>query len=282
MPPARLSGLTVAVAGAGAFGCTVALALARIGARVLLVDPADEADNASGVAAGMLAPAFEALLDPPMAGRFGLLKRARSLWPEFIGDDENGRSLLRRSGAAWVDRPGATPMRGAHAAALAAMGATIAPYSGPGGPGTGVSTSDDWLIEPHAALARFLKDLIGLGGRRVVARVAAFEAGRIRLTNGESFAAERLVIATGAERSPLAPELAALTPIKGQILHFPAAAAGCGGPVIRCVGGYAAPGLAGLKVGATMEVGLTDRRATESAVETLRETLRIGELAGPS
>ncbi|HEX5776717.1 MAG TPA: FAD-dependent oxidoreductase, partial [Caulobacteraceae bacterium] len=73
----------VVVAGSGVTGLAVALALARRGAKVRVCDPAPLGDNASGVAAGMLAPAFEAVLDPLSAGHFELLKAARDLWPGF-------------------------------------------------------------------------------------------------------------------------------------------------------------------------------------------------------
>ena len=53
----------IVVAGAGVFGASIAFALARQGARVTIVDPAPVGANASGVAAGMLAPVFEALFD---------------------------------------------------------------------------------------------------------------------------------------------------------------------------------------------------------------------------
>ena len=265
-----LRGLSVAIAGAGVFGLAVGVALARAGARVILIDPSPAADNASRVAAGMLAPAFEALLDPPMAGRFGLLKAARNLWPDFLSEEVGGPATLRRSRAAWVDRPGAAPMRGAYTAALAAMGARTLPYDGPFGSGSGVATTDDWLIDPGAALARLATELAGLGGLQMAGRGASFDSGLLRMANGDSLRTDRLVIATGAEPSRLAPELVALAPIKGQLLHFVYAVAGQGGPVIRCAGGYAAPGAGGLKVGATMEPGLTDRRPTAAAVEELR------------
>ena len=61
-------GAKITVAGAGALGLTTALALADAGAQVTVFDPAGPADNASGVAAGMLAPAFEAVLDAATAG----------------------------------------------------------------------------------------------------------------------------------------------------------------------------------------------------------------------
>ncbi|HXQ45452.1 MAG TPA: FAD-dependent oxidoreductase, partial [Caulobacteraceae bacterium] len=54
-----LASARVVVAGAGALGASIALVLARAGARVALADPAPQGANASGVAAGMLAPAFE-------------------------------------------------------------------------------------------------------------------------------------------------------------------------------------------------------------------------------
>ena len=57
----RMGGADIVVAGAGAIGRAVALALVRAGHRVTVVDPLGA--NASGVAAGMLAPAFEALFD---------------------------------------------------------------------------------------------------------------------------------------------------------------------------------------------------------------------------
>ena len=56
------AGPSVIVAGAGVFGAAIALELARDGARVVLADPAETGDNASGVAAGMIAPAFDRML----------------------------------------------------------------------------------------------------------------------------------------------------------------------------------------------------------------------------
>ena len=73
-------GADVIVAGAGALGLSVALALADAGCRVTVCDPADE-PRASAVAAGMLAPVFEAVLDAAAAGDLDLLLAARNLWP---------------------------------------------------------------------------------------------------------------------------------------------------------------------------------------------------------
>ena len=99
----------ILVAGAGVFGASIALVLAQAGADVLLADPGAPGDNASGVAAGMLAPAFESVLDPASANHFDLLRAARDRWPDFeqrLGGREIG---LARSGAVWLsaayDRP---------------------------------------------------------------------------------------------------------------------------------------------------------------------------------
>jgi glycine oxidase len=68
------------VAGAGALGLSAALTLADAGCSVTVCDPS-ETGQASAVAAGMLAPAFEAAFDGEDAGGLDLLLAARNLWP---------------------------------------------------------------------------------------------------------------------------------------------------------------------------------------------------------
>ena len=63
----------VAVAGAGAIGSAAALTLARAGFDVTLFDPGSPGDNASGVAAGMLAPVAEAVFDPVSTPHLSLI-----------------------------------------------------------------------------------------------------------------------------------------------------------------------------------------------------------------
>jgi glycine oxidase len=74
-------GASVIVAGAGALGLSIARALARAGCAVRVSDPAGKA-MASAVAAGMLAPVFEAALDAKTAADLDLFLAARNLWPE--------------------------------------------------------------------------------------------------------------------------------------------------------------------------------------------------------
>jgi glycine oxidase len=101
------SGARIAVAGAGAFGSAIALALARAGLSVTVFDPAAPGDNASGVAAGMLAPVSEALFDEISAPHLDLLRRARDLWPDFVAG--LGVEILKdgvrvEGDAAWLDK----------------------------------------------------------------------------------------------------------------------------------------------------------------------------------
>jgi glycine oxidase len=273
-------GPAVLVAGAGVFGAAIALGLARAGLQVTLADPAGLGDNASGAAAGMLAPAFEALLDPVAAGHFSLLRAARDLWPDFVGAPVRAAMDLRRSGAVWLALPDDPPdLIETRAAGLQALGAAAEPWTAleiagrvpglDGRIGAGLFTPEDWRLAPVPALAALQAAAEAAGARRIAAAVAAFEPGRARLLGGERLAADLLVVATGAEPSGLAPELSHLAPIKGHILRFAAAGLAAAGPSLRCRLGYASGGVDGLCVGATMEAGLGDRRVDPAVVARL-------------
>jgi glycine oxidase len=248
----------VVVAGAGVTGLSVALALARRGARVTVCDPAPLGDNASGVAAGMLAPAFEAALDPLSSGHFALLKAARDLWPGFapveisrdgavfVGDAQTVESV-----AASLDRIGA------------ARRAASAEIDGLGGVSSGVFTEEDWRLEP----------LPGLRVLRAEAEAAGVDFSEQRV---EAPLDRPLVLATGAAPG-FTPEQGCLTPIKGQILRLEGGPAR--GPVFRGEGAYVCPSRDGAVVGATMEAGAADRVVDEGRVKALRDA---GEVVLPA
>ncbi|MFC3070361.1 NAD(P)/FAD-dependent oxidoreductase [Phenylobacterium soli] len=251
----------VTVAGAGALGLSAALALADAGCEVTVYDPAPHA-NASAVAAGMIAPVFEAVLDPEAAPHFDLLMRARDLWPELA---RRSGVVLDRSGAMAV---GAEPWLEGVEAALIRLGVhgidlprrtaeELAPglsevFAG------GVLVREDWRLEPGAALA---------------ALRAAAEAAGVSFRNKRALdagEADWLVVATGADAGlvEVAPELAQLTPIKGHILRM--AGAPAGRVSVRGQGVYAAPADGGLSIGATMEVGVADPTPDPSQAELLQ------------
>ena len=134
---AKTADIKVTVAGAGAFGLCVALALARAGVGVTVCDPAAPGDNASGVAAGMLAPVFESVLDPAGGDHLDLLRTARDAWLDFAD------MPIDRSGAVY---------RGSRAdeirARLDALGADWRETA------DGPLSMEDWRLDPGAAMTR--------------------------------------------------------------------------------------------------------------------------------
>lgn len=249
------------VAGAGALGLSAALALADAGCVVTVFDPAPPLANASGVAAGMLAPVFEAVLDEVARPDLDLLMAARDLWP---GLEARAGVRLDRAGAVavgaprWLGEVQAQIVRlGLHAtelprATLDEVAAGLSPVFD-----RALWTREDWRLEAETALAALR-----------AACAAAGVAFRDEPARG-AMGAERLVVATGAAQdlTELAPELAALTPIKGHIARL----AGAPPPAmtVRGEGVYVTAGAAGVVVGATMEAGVADPAPDPAQAEPL-------------
>lgn len=253
---------TITVAGAGALGLTTALALADRGAQVTVFDPAPPLANASGVAAGMLAPAFESILDPAAAPHFDLLMAARDLWPALaaragIAIDQAGAAAV--GGEALLERARAG-LRGLGLPSTELTGATLRDRA----PGldrawsAGVLTREDWRIDVTQAIAA-LRRACEAAGVAVRAQAA---------TGFED--AERLVIATGGGQglSAVAPELARLSPIKGHILR--AEAEPYRGIVVRGEGVYVTGAPGGFTIGATMQPGVADPQVVEAEAAPLK------------
>jgi glycine oxidase len=263
----RMGGADIVVAGAGAIGRAIALALARAGHRVAVVDPL--AANASGVAAGMLAPAFECVFDPGSAGHYALLLEARDLWPALAA----GIGLtLATDGALAIGTEAEARGWTAQLAALGAAARLLSPGEGHALAGLATwaaFTPEDWRLDPTTALARLGAAAEAGGAGLVRGRVVGFEAGAAWLESGERLRADRLVIATGAARAlaSLAPELGALTPIKGHILR--ASGRFESGPVIRAAGVYLCRSEREAILGATMEAGRADSDVDDEAVGRL-------------
>jgi glycine oxidase len=247
-----LNGARIAVAGAGAFGLAAALRLARAGGAVTVFDPAPPGENASGVAAGMLAPVSEALFDPVSRDHLELMRRARDLWPDFA--EPLGITLSR----AGVRIEGSDAWRAEVAGRLERLG--LAP---------GDIIEEDWRLEARPALATLRGAAARAGAAFDNGAVAAFQPGALTLADGRVEAFDILVLATGpgARDGRIAPETSALAPIKGQILRAPPLDGDAA--VVRGEGVYLAPGAA-LSVGATMEVGRDDLVPDASATEGLR------------
>lgn len=236
----------VTVAGAGVLGLTTALGLADAGCVVTVCDPGGP--NASGIAAGMIAPVFEAVLDESARPHLDLLVAARDLWPGLaqraaIDLDRSGAMAV--GGELWLQRV-AAGFRGLQLTPSEIDGDTARGLA----PGLSdafdraLLTREDWRVDAASAMAAL--------ARAVTAAGVAFERRTVR----ERGDADVLVVATGAADNliDVAPELATLAPIKGHIVRV---AAACAGATVRSLGAYAAPG-SGMAFGATMEPGRSD------------------------
>ena len=255
--------VAVAVAGAGALGLATALALARAGCAVTVFDPASPGDNASGVAAGMLAPGAEALFDPASSTHLPLLRRALALWPPFVVglDLSMIRDDLRMRGPGdWL--------AGLETKARA-LGLDLAM-----GEDGDLLLTGDWRLEARPALASIRAAAQRLGARFEPLAVVDFADGRLTLADGAHRSFDHLVLATGAgERTGrLAPELEHLSPIKGQMLRLTGGAPK--GDVLRGPGVYLCPGPSPA-VGATMEFGRDDLVADPALTSPLLDAARV-------
>jgi glycine oxidase len=250
---------SIVVAGAGAIGRTVAYALARAGHAVTVVDPDPEAANASRIAAGMLAPAFEALFD---GGDYRLLSEALRLWPQLARDlgvtvTWNGAMAVgsRAQAEVWV-------------AELGAIGAE-AELRELGEGRWAAFCEEDRQLDPITALQALREGAEWHNARFVTGRVAGFADGVVRIEGGDTIAADQLVIATGAgqDLAAIAPELSQLAPVKGHILR--AANAFSGIPVVRTPQVYLCRTSEGTFLGATMEAGRDDTQIEPDIVQQL-------------
>lgn len=270
-------GQSVLVAGGGVLGLTLALSLARAGARVAVCDPADPLGSASGVAAGLLAPVFESGLDPLPGAALPLLRDARDRWPALIEAVEAPAGALDRSGTLLAAADGERlaglerrlrAMGGAiemvEGAAMRRLRPELAPELA-----TGIYTPEDWRLAPALVLAALRRALVRA---EAVFEPSPLQAGADGpMLAGRPVHADHLVIAAGAEAAglaSLAPELAALSPIKGQILHF--SGGPVAGPSLRDFEGYVAPQPGGAVAGATMEAGRRDREVEVEVMARLR------------
>lgn len=235
----------ILVIGAGVLGLCTAVELTRRGHEVRVVDPGGS--NASTVAAGMIAPALEAVLDKVTPERAGLFADARAAWEGFAA---SAGVTIHAAPTIWAGGEGAEI-----AAAAAALGFEVS------GEGERPQLASDVLIEPGPALAAMqaaLNHPIICGQAVEIARIA--EGWRITTEAGEVEAA-MIVMATGAAAaiSGLPQEAASLmaqiSPIRGQIGFVAGLATDA---VVRGRGLYVAPSSEGSVVGATMEAGRRD------------------------
>ena len=252
--------------GPGVVGLAVALALVREGWSVTL---AGDGGGASAAAAGMLAPASEAVLDGASAATASAWLAARWRWDAWAPGLRTG---LDPSGALHLDDPDALDLR---ALAAERLGFAVERPSR-----TALLLPEDAVLPPASVLAALAR-AAAEGGVHVRRGRATVRDGRLLLDGAPAVGA--VVIAAGWGSSGLAgaaPELLALRPIKGQLLRL--SSQGASGPVIRGPDAYLAPHAGGWTVGATMEPGRDDLAPDADVLARLRAaaTALRPELAG--
>lgn len=243
------SSCDIAVIGAGVLGLSVAAELRARGRDVCVVDPGGA--NGSSVAAGMIAPAMESLLDPwepDPAGRAAVLREARDLWPEFAA--RHGIELIR-DGVDWIG-----PDADGVIARLAVLG-----FAGERTE-AGVFCPEDWRIDPSQALSALGQGVERLEGRVGSVRVKG-EGWQLTLADGSEVSARAVVLACGTT-FPDVPETARravdeVQAIGGRLAFTPRRLVE---RPARFDGGYAVPLGEGTVIGATMEAGGLETEAS--------------------
>jgi len=263
------SSLDVIVIGAGVLGLASAAELAARGHVVTVIDPGEE--NASRVAAGMIAPAMESVLDDLSIDVVPVLTSASRLWPNFAR--RHGLRLIE-DGAEWGG-PGADEV--ARRLRALAWDPEIAEDR--------VATPHDARIEPAEALARLASGVRVVTGRAVEARQED-RGWTVVLEDGRNIPADRLVVATGAGPAlqglppRVADLIARIQPVRGQLARVDATPPA---RTIRTAAGYAVPSGGGMVVGASMEPGVRDLTPDpEAAARQVRAVCEAADLAkGP-
>jgi glycine oxidase len=218
----------------------------------------------------MIAPAFEAALDEAVHGRFDLLRAGRDLW--LAGP---AAGVLQRLGAMAVATPVTSGFLDRAEAELRSAGARHERLSGGAarercpvlGPGAteAIYSPEDWLIDAPAGLEALETEFVRSGGERR----------RGRVSDPAEFAAEAnaVVICAGWESHRFvseAPELACMSPIKGQLVRF-SGPPSFNGPVLRRPDLYLVPAAGGALAGASMEAGRQDLEPSPEVTGSIAE-----------
>jgi glycine oxidase len=286
----------VVVAGGGVIGTAIAWRAAAAGLDVVLVDPAD-GHAASLVAAGMLAPASEALFGERALLRLNLLavRRFGPFAAELEGAAGRGIGLRDEGTLAVAYDPGdyaalirLTAFRrsvGLEAEELDSRACRkLEPFLTPDVHG-GVLFADDWSVDNRRYAAALSEAARAAKVRSVRDRVAEVrvrdgQARGVRLAGGGDIDAARLVVAAGCWSGAIGglPEAlrSVVRPVKGQLLRLrhpagvPPVLSHTIRAIVRGTDVYLVPRADGeLVVGATQEERGPDQTVTAGAVHDL-------------
>ncbi len=293
------SGYDAIIVGGGVIGLASAWSVVRRGARVCVLEAERPAAGATGVAAGMLAPAGEASWGEESLLALNLASLSR--WRGFAEELERASGIeigFARRGALHValDRDEAESLRrryelhrqlGLESEWLTGGACRkLEPGLATGVRG-GAHVPGEWSVDPQRAAAALLAALDGdgvevLSGARVASAERSDGSWRLATADGRTFTAANVVLAAGcwSGRADWVPQEARppVRPVKGEILTLrnPADEPVCE----RIVSGervYLVPRADGrLIVGATVEEKGFDTTVTAGGVhELLREAYRL-------
>ncbi|GLU46053.1 glycine oxidase ThiO [Nocardiopsis ansamitocini] len=230
----------VVVAGAGLIGLVTAWRAARLGLRVGVVSP-EEPGTASGVAAGMLAPATEATFGEEPLMRFGITSRDR--YPSFLNElaeDTDVSPGYRTKGTLQVafdtdDMAVLTELRdlrdrlGLRTERLTSRECRrLEPALAPSVRG-GILAPDDHSVDPRRLTAALRSACLRHGVAFIPERVAEVVLADgtvrgVRLTDGTTVPAGQVVLAAGTWTSQIGGlptgTVPVLRPVKGQLLRL--------------------------------------------------------------
>ncbi len=255
---------TLNIVGGGITGLCLAVAAQARGGKVRLIARDDIGDTASGIAAGMIAPALEGLLEIEPEVAYARLHRAQRVWIDLMDVwPADVRAVLKktqieaRSRYVWYQSDNlsdiTTPRLRSMGVSFAAL--TDDQLKGIASDMDGVEVTGDWLLPGREVLESLKALVLTQGGEVLSAEVKAVSATTVTLASGEILGADHVAVAAGFGARALAssvPSLAVLEPVKGHLLDLK----GQGGQgVVRWSGGYLADHVAIAKFGATMQFG---------------------------
>lgn len=278
-------GRDVAVIGAGVFGLTCALACARRGLSVIVLERAHPGAGASGGPVGALAPHPPDRWSAKKAFQLEALVGAEAFWAGVAarggGDPgylRTGRLIPLRDGRERRLAQARAEAAETHWAGRARWN-VLDPEALPGwidsaaAPAGAVRETLSARLSPRAAVAALAAAVEAAGGEIRIAEARAIGTGRVWLSAGGAVAADRIVLAAGdAARSLLGPQAATALGrgVKGQAALVDPGPGGAPPMMLYCDGLYVAPQSGGaVAIGSTSETAWSEPHTVDASLDAL-------------
>jgi glycine oxidase len=271
--------MKIVIVGAGVAGLAIGWRLAEAGQDVTVLERAQPGAGATWAAAGMLSVTAERLDSPPIEIEFA--NYSNVLWEDFAKklEQESGRNIGFAAPGALILAEDATALGRLERQAAgrpdlelidAGRVRELAPLV------AGEVVGGLWAAKEALVDNRILGVALAIAFQKAGGHLVANEAVvRIERREGRAavahtpfglYHADIFVLAAGAWSSLLEPDIAPISPVKGQmILLTPPISEAVPSPVIWGNGIYAVPRLQALAVGATVEEAGFDTSLSEEA-----------------